>query len=945
MSTMAESTSSSSSEGNELNEMSEQAQPVLVTFDDVSTAQSRIQDSVPQTPCEYSKMSDALGMEVYFKKDYLLPTGSFKERGVRNALETLFDDQKRKGVIAASDGNHAFALSYHGQQLGIPVTVVMPKNTPINKIASCKKYGATVHELGTNLIESENFALEMAATKELQYINGCDDPSIIAGAGTMGLEIMQQVNDVDAVIIPVGGGGLIAGVAVAVKELSPKTLVIGVESEQCASFTEAKNKGELVKIDANKEITLADGLCVSKVGINAFHTAKPHIDRMITVHEDYIALAVLRLLEEEKVTIEGAGAVGLAVCLTEQVPELKEKKVVIALCGRNIDSIVLGRCLDRGLAADGRLVRFVVTVSDRPGAIADVTQLVASVGADVKDIFYERAWLFSSVFSVQVKIVARVRDRNHGKKLKEALISDYSDEAVIWPSFDNGSGDRESSLYQSDKDDNDVDIADKLSGERPKKNDNEVHFTAELSRKRPKSQSQEWKYIGESAKHKKMFSKMTQFWPNGEFCKIVGDVRVIFSNEFCIGKGSDGSRVFLGLKLDGYGKAVKRIFRDNCIDSAHQEKEILSKFNAKQSKYVVNYYSLDEGTGTEYVYLILDLCEDSLKNFVKSSTLQDLKKALPEIVKNILKGLADLHSGQEAILHRDLKPSNVLLDSKGNFLIADFGISQILKNETNTYESKANKGTEYWIAPESYCEVEDSIDKGRYKKESDVYNAGLVAYYVATKGKHPFGTKRHRLDNMLNGDPVGFKELKDESLKDLLSWMLNLKPEDRPSANMALKHPFLMSDDEKFDLLCNVGNELPTTTNHTQSSVAKQLDSENSEWKSKIDREVYDFLRKDKVHGKIYNYGPLLTECLRLIRNIGQHWYDRPRPRPQTFYKIGDHKAFFIKKFPNLPVWVHAAVRSNEEFKTIQNSRTSLMKANHVNEQFKEKRTCLKERQ
>ncbi|XP_046855265.1 uncharacterized protein LOC124448295 isoform X2 [Xenia sp. Carnegie-2017] len=830
MSTMAESISSSSSEGNELNEMSERAQTVRVTFDDVLTAQSRIRDSVPQTPCEFSKMSNALGMKVYFKKDYLLPTGSFKERGARNALEMLSDDQKRRGVIAASDGNHAFALSYHGQQLGIPVTVVMPKNTPINKIASCEKYGATVHELGTDLIESENIALKIAATNELQYINRCDDPSIIAGAGTMGLEIMQQIKDADAVIIPVGGGGLIAGVAVAVKELRPETLVIGIESEQCPSFTAAKNKGELVKIDANKDITLADGLCVSKVGINAFHTAEPLIDRMITVHEDYIALAVLRLLEEEKVTIEGAGAVGLAVCLTEQVPELKEKKVVIALCGRNIDSIVLGRCLDRGLAADGRLVRFVVTVSDRPGAIAGVTQLVANVGADVKDIFYERAWLFSSVFSVQVKIVARVRDRNHGKKLKEALILDYSDEAVIWPSFDNGSGKR-----GSDQKDNDVDIAAKPSG------------------KRPKLQSQEWKFIGESAKHKEMLSKMTEFWSNtGEFCKVVGDVRVIFLNEFCIGRGSDGSRVFLGLSKNGYGKAVKRIFRDKCIDFAHKEKAILNKFNAKQSKYVVNYYYLEEDTGTEYVYLILDLCEDSLKNFVTSSTLQDRKKALPEVLKNILKGLADLHSGQEAILHRDLKPSNVLLDSQGNFLIADFGISEILENETNTYESKANKGTEYWIAPESYCEVEDSIDKGRYKKESDVYNAGLVAYYVATKGKNPFGTKRHRLDNMLNGDPVSLKELSDESLKDLLSWMLNLQPEDRPSANMALKHPFLMSDDEKFDLLCIVGNELPTTTNDTQSSVAKQLDSENSEWKSKIDREVYDFLRTDEVRGEIH---------------------------------------------------------------------------------------------
>ncbi|XP_046855498.1 L-threonine ammonia-lyase-like [Xenia sp. Carnegie-2017] len=431
MSTMAESTPSSSSEGNELNEMSEQIQPVRVTFDDVSTAQFRIRDSVPQTPCEYSKISDALGTNVYFKKDYLLHTGSFKERGARNALKMLSDDQKKRGVIAASAGNHALALSYHGQQLGIPVTVVMPKNAPINKIASCRKYGATVHEQGTDLIDSKNIALEMAATKELQYINGYDDPSIIAGAGTMGLEIMQQVDNVDAVIIPVGGGGLIAGVAVAVKKLSPKTLVIGVESERCASFTAAIMKGEPVKIGVNQGMTLADGLCVSKVGTNAFHTANPLIDRMITVDEEYIALAVLRLAEEEKATIEGAGATGLAVCLTDLVPELKGKKVVIALCGGNIDSSVLGRCLERGLAVDGRLVRFVVTISDRPGGVAELTKLVASVGASVKDIFHERAWLFSSVFNVQVKIVAEVRDRDHGNKLQAALKLKYGEE-LIW---------------------------------------------------------------------------------------------------------------------------------------------------------------------------------------------------------------------------------------------------------------------------------------------------------------------------------------------------------------------------------------------------------------------------------------------------------------------------------------------------------------------------------
>ncbi|XP_046855869.1 serine/threonine-protein kinase/endoribonuclease IRE2-like [Xenia sp. Carnegie-2017] len=254
---------------------------------------------------------------------------------------------------------------------------------------------------------------------------------------------------------------------------------------------------------------------------------------------------------------------------------------------------------------------------------------------------------------------------------------------------------------------------------------------------------QEWKYIDESAKHRELFLKLIEYGRNSSVeVKEVGNVRVIFSKEFCIGEGSGATRVYLGL---------------------------------------------EEDTGTEYVYLILDLCEESLESYVKS-TLEDLQKVLPKILRQILRGLADLHSGENPIVHRDLKPSNVLRDTKGNFLIADFGISRILKKGSTTHNSSPNKGTEYWIAPESYIEDEDSFDKARYKRSSDVYVSVEI------------------LDNMLNGNPVGLKEIKDETLKDLLSWMLNLKPENRPSASEALKHPFLISDHEKFDLLCNVGN-------------------------------------------------------------------------------------------------------------------------------------------
>ncbi|XP_046860295.1 serine/threonine-protein kinase/endoribonuclease IRE1-like isoform X2 [Xenia sp. Carnegie-2017] len=425
-------------------------------------------------------------------------------------------------------------------------------------------------------------------------------------------------------------------------------------------------------------------------------------------------------------------------------------------------------------------------------------------------------------------------------------------------------------------------------------------------------QFQKWEYLGHSVKHGKLLSELCYLKADIE---QKGNLRVIFSDRCSLGKGSNETCVFLGLTKDGYGKAVKRIRRNNYLQPAQDEKKILNEFNARESKYVVNYYFLEEDTGTDYVYLVLDLCEESLKKFVEESTIENLQKALPDVLRQILNGLADLHTDPNPILHRDLKPSNVLRDSHGKFLIADFGISRILNDENSTYVSKANTGTEYWIAPESYREDIDTEDKGRYKKESDVYNAGMVTYYVATQGQHPFGVKRYRLDNMLKGNPVGLDEIKNKTLKDLLTWMLNRLPEDRPSANEALKHPFFMSDDEKFEMLCKVGNQLAIKTNDTQSSVVYQLNNESSDWRSQIDSDVYAYFTTDEVNGKICRYGSAWTECLRLIRNLGQHWNDRPRPRPQPFYKIGDHKLYFLKTFPDLPVRVHAAIRSNKKLK------------------------------
>jgi len=397
--------------------------PRVISFHDVSAASFKIKSGILHTPCTRSHMSDITDMEIYFKKDFNQYTGSFKERGARYTLLMLDEEQKKKGVIAASAGNHALGLCYHGKDLGIPVTVVMPLVAPIMKVQACRQYGATILVRGKDIGECRAMALEMARDQGLLYINGYDHPHILAGQGTMGLEIVEQVPDIDAVVIPVGGGGLIAGVALAVKALYPHIQVIGVESERCASFSAAMKNGSPTYIKA--ESTLADGLAVPTVGVNAFATAAPLIDKMVTVKEEWIAIAILRLVELEKAVVEGAGATGLAGILAGKLPELKGKRVVLPLCGGNIDTTVLGRCLERGLAADGRLVKFTVTVSDRPGGIAELTRMMANLGVSIKDMTHERAWIRSDIFSVEVKVLCETRDRQHSWELKDALQQKY----------------------------------------------------------------------------------------------------------------------------------------------------------------------------------------------------------------------------------------------------------------------------------------------------------------------------------------------------------------------------------------------------------------------------------------------------------------------------------------------------------------------------------------
>ena len=394
----------------------------MVKFADIEAARERIDGAVYYSPCRDSiPLSEITGMEIFCKLDNLQRTGSFKERGARNALAQLPSDQQKRGVIAASAGNHAQALAYQGKLLGIPATVVMPKFAPLVKVNNCQKLGATVVLHGKDFGEAKAHAHEIAKEKALAYIDGYDDPAIIAGQGTMGLEIVEQVPDLNAVIIPVGGAGLLAGVSLAVKTLRPDAKIVAVEAENVASFSAALEAGKPVKIALHP--TLADGLAIPQVGSNAFEIARSLVDQTVTVTEEQIALAILRLVELEKSVVEGAAATPLAACLSGKLNELAGKRVILLFCGGNIDPNVLSRVIERGLVADGRLGRFTAVISDRPGGLADLAAQIASTGASINQVVHDRAFASSDISAVNVLCTVETRNHEHLAELRAKLKS------------------------------------------------------------------------------------------------------------------------------------------------------------------------------------------------------------------------------------------------------------------------------------------------------------------------------------------------------------------------------------------------------------------------------------------------------------------------------------------------------------------------------------------
>ncbi len=392
--------------------------PVL-TLADVIAARSRLNGFVVRTPlAPSSALSTLAGGEVRLKLENLQVTGSFKARGALNRLVTLSDDDKKRGVIAASAGNHAQGVAAHATRLGIKSVIVMPVSTPLIKVSRTQNYGAEVVLYGENYDDAFAKATELAAQHGYVYVHAYDDDHVMAGQGTIGLEILEDFADVDDVVVPVGGGGLIAGIGVAIKAQRPQVRLIGVEPSVLPSMTRALAAGQPVQLPAAR--TLAEGIAVRLVGQKNVDVCKLVVDDIVTVEDDQIARAILFLLESEKTVAEGAGAAAVAALLAGRL-QTKGRKVALLVCGGNIDVGVLSRIIERGLVESGRLTRLEVLVPDRPGALAEALTEVARTRANVIEVHHERAFLSGSLGQVRVDLVVETRGPEHVRDLIEAL--------------------------------------------------------------------------------------------------------------------------------------------------------------------------------------------------------------------------------------------------------------------------------------------------------------------------------------------------------------------------------------------------------------------------------------------------------------------------------------------------------------------------------------------
>lgn len=395
----------------------------MITLTDIYTAQERLGRAIYRTPCPSSlTLSQLCGCHTFFKLENLQMTGSFKERGALNRLLQLSDAERHAGVIAASAGNHAQGVAYHATRLGIHSIIVMPKRTPLIKVANTRDLGGEVVLHGDDYDAALAYAGQLCSERGLTFMHGFDDEAVIAGQGTIGLELLAEEIPFDTVVVPIGGGGLISGIAIALKESRPDVRIIGVEPEHCASMLTALTTGKALEITALP--TIADGLAVKRPGERTLEIVRRYVDDVVTVTEDEIASAILKLLEIEKTVVEGGGAAALAAVLFQKIAGLDGHNVVMIISGGNIDPNLLAKIIERGLAKDGRLVRIRTLVRDRPGELARVCQHVAATEANILEVTHNRAFANLQVGGVEIALTLETRGHAHIEQVLQALRTD-----------------------------------------------------------------------------------------------------------------------------------------------------------------------------------------------------------------------------------------------------------------------------------------------------------------------------------------------------------------------------------------------------------------------------------------------------------------------------------------------------------------------------------------
>jgi threonine dehydratase len=399
--------------------MSAAVLPAPVTLADIRAAAKRIAGAVEATPCVHSRtLSRLTGAEVFLKFVNLQFTASFKERGALNKLLSLSEADRRRGVIAMSAGNHAQAVAYHAARLGIPATIVMPRGSPNTKIRNTQIHGARVVLEGENLFEAGKHARALAARDNLVFVHPYEDPLIIAGQGTVALEMLEAVPDLEMLVVPVGGGGLISGMAIAARSLNSKIQIYGVESKNYPSMHQRLNN---LPVECGGD-TIAEGIAVKDVGSIAFGIIRELVQEVLVVKEETIERAVVALIEIEKTVAEGAGGAALA-ALLEHPKLFAGKRVGLPISGGNIDSRVLASVLMRGLVRDARLVRLRVTMPDISGSLAKVAGLIADGGGNIVEVQHQRVFGTASVKSTEIEFLIETRDREHTDALIARLES------------------------------------------------------------------------------------------------------------------------------------------------------------------------------------------------------------------------------------------------------------------------------------------------------------------------------------------------------------------------------------------------------------------------------------------------------------------------------------------------------------------------------------------